>query len=73
MPTFILLKDGEVQETLRGANPPALTKLVEGAAGDVKVNGPKGGAAKKEGDGKEEQTVSGEYTVSAGTDWKTAL
>ncbi|TLS21847.1 uncharacterized protein PpBr36_09279 [Pyricularia pennisetigena] len=44
MPTFLILKSGSVVETIKGANPPALTAAVERA---VKLAGPAagGGAA----------------------------
>jgi thioredoxin 1 len=35
MPTFLLFKDGKVVETIKGANPPAIKKAVEGAAKDI--------------------------------------
>ncbi|EOO01653.1 putative 37s ribosomal protein rsm22 protein [Phaeoacremonium minimum UCRPA7] len=42
MPTFLILKNGTVIETIRGANPPALTAAVEKA---VKLAGPASGAS----------------------------
>ncbi|KAF2746011.1 thioredoxin [Sporormia fimetaria CBS 119925] len=36
MPTFVVLKNGEPEETVEGANPPALKKAIEKAADDVK-------------------------------------
>jgi thiol-disulfide isomerase/thioredoxin len=40
MPTFLVLRNGSVIETIQGANPPALTAAVEKA---VKLAGPGGG------------------------------
>lgn len=40
MPTFLILRNGSVIETIQGANPPALTSAVEKA---VKLAGPGGG------------------------------
>ncbi|KAL8386999.1 hypothetical protein RB595_010235 [Gaeumannomyces hyphopodioides] len=40
MPTFLILRNGTVIDTIRGANPPALTAAVEKA---VKLAGPGGG------------------------------
>lgn len=41
MPTFLVLRNGSVIETIRGANPPALTAAVEKA---VKLAGPGAGS-----------------------------
>ncbi|KAK4102874.1 thioredoxin [Parathielavia hyrcaniae] len=41
MPTFLVLRNGSVVETIQGANPPALTAAVEKA---VKLAGPGAGA-----------------------------
>ncbi|KAL8290892.1 hypothetical protein RB597_008924 [Gaeumannomyces tritici] len=41
MPTFLILRNGTVIDTIRGANPPALTAAVEKA---VKLAGPGGGS-----------------------------
>lgn len=71
MPTFILLKNGEPSQTIKGANPPAITNLVNDAAADVKASASAKPA--EEVKSADEATVSGEYTVSKGTDWKTAL
>jgi thioredoxin 1 len=51
MPTFLVLKDSKVIETIRGANPPALKKAVEGA---VKEVGKAGTAAPKQEEPKKE-------------------
>lgn len=40
MPTFLILRNGSVIDTIQGANPPALTSAVEKA---VKLAGPGGG------------------------------
>jgi len=69
MPTFILIKNGEPIQTIRGANPPALKHLVELAVLDVE----KTQAAKASTSTKDEETVSGSYTVSSNSNWKTVL
>jgi thioredoxin 1 len=83
MPTFILLKDGKVAQSIRGANPPAINTLVTATAQEVekivaaeeKANAaqdaPKEEVQKKEGEG--EETVSGSYTMSSNASWKMAL
>jgi len=48
MPTFLVLRNGSVIETIQGANPPALTAAVEKA---VKLAGPGGGGATFSGAG----------------------
>lgn len=69
MPTFILLKKGEVSETVRGANPPAIQNLVKGAVAGLEASKAAQPAEAK----KDEETVSGSYTVSSNADWKTSL
>jgi len=78
MPTFLLLKDGQVAQSIRGANPPAINTLVTATARDVEAlvkAEEKAAAAKEETkkDGAEEQTVSGSYTMSSNSNWKMAL
>jgi len=49
MPTFLVIKEGKVVETIRGANPPALKKAATAAAADAKkVTEPKTAEPKKE-------------------------
>jgi thioredoxin 1 len=70
MPTFILLEDGKVAQSIRGAHPPTITTLVTATAQKVEklvAAEEKANAAKKEEPQKtegEEQTVSGSYTMS---------
>jgi thioredoxin 1 len=80
MPTFLLLKDGKVAQSIRGANPPAITTLVTATAREVDAlvkAEEKAAAVKKEEEqkkeGVEEQTVSGSYTMSSNSNWKMAL
>jgi len=78
MPTFILLKNGSPTQTVKGANPPAIKKLVEGVSMELY----RADKAKKESEQKEEKeqkpkqdqpTVSGQYTVSSNPSWRMAL
>jgi thioredoxin 1 len=69
MPTFILLKDGEQVQSVRGANPPAIQTLVKSAVSDIE----KAQTEKKEEPSTEESTVSGSYTLSSNSNWKTSL
>ena len=45
MPTFLVLKNGTVSETIRGANPSALNAAVRKAVNDAGSSGGSGGAA----------------------------
>jgi len=72
MPTFLLLKDGKVAQSIRGANAPAITTLVKSTAQEVE----KLVAAEEkaqEAQKKEEETVSGSYTMSSNSNWKMSL
>jgi thioredoxin 1 len=79
MPTFILLKDGKVTKSIRGVGIPEIAALVKATAREVEAlvqaekntTVPKDEPAKTEG--KEEQTVSGSYTMSSNSSWKMAL
>jgi thioredoxin 1 len=77
MPTFILLKDGEPVNNLRGADVVGLNTLVKDAAKDLetveaKTSEPTTTSEAPAGD---EPTVSGGYTLGSGShsDWKTTL
>jgi thioredoxin 1 len=75
MPTFLVIQEGNVVQTVRGANPPALKKAIEDAAGQAKSlaeNKVKAEEKKEEGP-KSEETVSGSYSVSQGEGWKMSL
>jgi thioredoxin 1 len=82
MPTFLLFKDGKKVEEVKGANPPVLKKIIEGAAAEVKAAGQKKAKEaelkKAEPQGEkvevEEKTVSGSYGMSSGgNNWKQSL
>merc|ERR1711939_432564 len=78
MPTFLLFKDGNVVETVRGANPPALKNAVERASGDVKeIAERKAAAAKKQAEAEKsepnEVSVGGNYGITKGSGWKMSL
>lgn len=49
MPTFLVLKSGSVVETIRGANPSALTAAVRKAANDSSVKAAGGAAFQSKG------------------------
>jgi thioredoxin 1 len=79
MPTFVLVKNGETVQTVRGANPPAIQGLVKTAVDDVqKTDAAKATSADsaenktEEGTG-DEKTVSGSYTMSSNANWKTSI
>ena len=83
MPTFIVFKDGKKIEEIKGANPPALKKVVERIANEVKSAAAAPAAAaveevkvKVEETKKtdvEEKTVSGSYGMTGGSNWKMSL
>jgi len=81
MPTFLVIKSGNVTQTVRGANPPALTAAVQNAVSDAKKSAPKPQAqpkAKEEekkntDEAGNEETVSGGYTLNHGTGWRMSL
>jgi thioredoxin len=70
MPTFVLVKNGEAVQTVRGAYPPAIQGLVKTAVEDVQKTEAAKTAEERKGD---ESTVSGIYTMSSNANWKTAL
>lgn len=82
MPTFVVIKDRNVVETIRGANPPALKNAVAKAVEEVAAEKRKQEQNKKnqvEEERKETQnvenetSVSGGYTLSKGSNWKMSL
>lgn len=77
MPTFLVIKEGKVVQTIRGANPPALKKAVGDVVVAAKVKLEREGKSKVEEkakvEPKSEETVSGSYSVSKGEGWKTSL
>lgn len=81
MPTFILLHNGEVKKTIQGANPPAIKAVVLEAVEGLKKVQDKKAEEKTTGDKKvdaeavkkDEETVSGSYTVSKNANWRTEL
>jgi thioredoxin 1 len=87
MPTFLVFKDGQKIEEIKGANPPALKKAVEGIAAQVKAEPEKvaekqartgGNKAEEKTAGEEkttgdEKTVSGSYGMTGGNSWKMKL
>ncbi|KAF2468823.1 thioredoxin-like protein [Lindgomyces ingoldianus] len=78
MPTFLVFKGGEVIETIKGANVPALKRVVEMVGGKVKAESMREAEKEKEAEGKiqgdEEKTVSGSYGMTGGhSSWKMSL
>lgn len=77
MPTFLVIKDGKVVQTIRGANPPALNAAVKNVIADVAESAPKPQPAaetKANTVGEEnEETVSGGYSMTKGSGWKMSL
>lgn len=82
MPTFVLLKDGKPVDTIRGANPPALKKAIEGAsaaaAQEAKARETSKSEVKEDVKAEdevkaEENTVSGSYGMTGGSNWKMSL
>jgi thioredoxin 1 len=84
MPTFLLFKDGQKVEEIRGADPRKLKGVVERVGEEVKRAGERGAAQPKivgvkkeekieEKDKGEEKTVSGSYGMTGGNSWKMSL
>jgi hypothetical protein len=75
MPTFLLIKNGEVEQNVRGANAPALKALVTKASADVAHIAKEAGQKNevKSAPAEDQETVSGSYTVSSNPSWKMAL
>jgi len=75
MPTFLVIKNGNVVQTIRGANPPTLNAAVKNVVAEAAESAPKPAAeTKAKTDGEEnEETVSGDYTMTKGTGWKMSL
>lgn len=86
MPTFLVLKEGKVVETVGGANVPALKAAIEKARGwgeeilRAREERKRKAEEGKKGEGEEEKegkgdgmTVSGSYGISKGSGWKMSL
>jgi thioredoxin 1 len=82
MPTFIVFRDGQVANSVRGANPAALRAAVQDVERELAKRGEAenvdGGAKgrKEAGQGRSDTgTVSGSYSMSssARSDWKMSL
>jgi thioredoxin 1 len=81
MPTFLVIRNGNVIQNIRGANPPALNAAVQTIAKAVTAEAAK--AAPKKDDPKKDEaksdeaatdeTVSGSYGMTKGTGWKVSL
>lgn len=78
MPTFMLFRDGQplASHTVRGANPQAIQAMITEAERELAKLQKE--SKNQEGEGvesKDNETVSGGYTMSAGTrgDWKMKL
>jgi len=71
MPTFLVFKDGKKIEEIKGANPPALKKIVERIAGEVKAANVQEKAPEEKP--VEEKTVSGSYGMTSNNSWKMSL
>jgi thioredoxin 1 len=77
MPTFLLLKDSKVIETIRGANPPALKQTAQRISSEARAEqARKAEEAKKAEASKNEAndvSVSGNYGITKGSGWKMSL
>ncbi|KAF2011527.1 thioredoxin-like protein [Aaosphaeria arxii CBS 175.79] len=79
IPTFIVFKDGKPIDTIKGANPPALKRIVERIAGEVRSAEAARAKAKPKvqetncAEVKDEKTVSGSYGMTGGNNWKMSL
>lgn len=78
MPTFLVFKNGNVINYIRGANPPTLNAAVENISKAVASEATKAAkAASKEepksGSEADQETVSGSYGMTKGSGWKMSL
>lgn len=74
MPTFLVIKNGNVTQTIRGANPPALNAAVRNVVADAAKSAPKPQpAAETKTETANEETVSGSYGITKGSGWKMSL
>lgn len=76
MPTFIIFKNGQVLESIRGANPQALRAAVQKIVGDIaqeKAKAKPAESAPQNKDQVEEKTVSGGYSMTSGNNWRMSL
>jgi thioredoxin 1 len=80
MPTFLVFKDGQKIDEIRGADVRRLKSVVEGVGAEVKKvqaqatqPKPKSTEEKKAGSEVEEKTVSGSYGMSSNNNWKMSL
>ena len=77
MPTFLVIKSGNVVQTIRGANPPALNAAVKNVVADAAKSAPKPEPAEetkaKTGDEENEESASGGYSMTKGSGWRMSL
>ncbi|KAF2806487.1 thioredoxin-like protein [Mytilinidion resinicola] len=75
IPTFILFKNGKVEQTLNAVNPNALKAIVQKVKAELAAEAKKAEAKKAEAPKEvvEEKTVSGSYGMTGGNGWKTSL
>ena len=79
MPTFLVIKNGNVVQTIRGANPPALNAAVKNVVADAAKSAPKpepepAEETKAKTDGEEnEESASGGYSMTKGSGWRMSL
>jgi len=72
IPTFILFKNGKIDQTINAANPNALRAAVQKVKAELAAATPKE-APKEEQKPVEEKTVSGSYGLTGGSSWKMSL
>jgi thioredoxin 1 len=77
MPTFLVFKNGQVVETIRGANPSALRQAAEKMSTQARAEAAKKAQEAKKAEEAKEQpndvSVSGSYGITKGSGWKMSL
>jgi len=77
MPTFLIIKNGKVVQTIRGANPPALNAALKNVVADAAKSAPTPQPAAETkantDSGENEEAVGGGYSMTKGSGWKMSL
>lgn len=76
MPTFVVIKDGNVVDSIRGANPPALKNAITKAAGELSKlaeEKQRKEQQQKVSESKNDVAVSGGYSLNSGSNWRMSL
>ena len=73
MPTFLVIKNLNVLQMVRGANPPALTAAIQSIAKAAASEPAKPAEEKQEPKAANDESVGGAYGITKGSGWKMSL